>query len=222
MSNNIDLRRKSVLIVECDSAKLVSQSLSVGRQIFDVLKVLFRSNPIDIVETTTKAQLLYKFGEFAEKKRKFQNIIIIGHSDENGLEMFCNSGKKPWTTVANWFEKFQPHSIYLIACRAGRWLPCSSFFNGIDSLKVIYGSPVVADKNQAWFVTLVTLYILGTRKPDKQILSFGQLINFLLTKGVVFRRGRSEFEKDGGSEGVKWTLVEPFIEKIKKAINQVK
>lgn len=135
--------------------------------------------------------------------------------------MFSNSEKTPWAVVANWFEKFQPRSIYLIACRAGRWLPCASLFNGIQSLKVIYGSPAVADESQACFVTLVTLYILGTRRPDKSILSFGQAINFLLTKGVVFRRERSQFEKDGRSEGVKWTPVELFIKRIIKAIKKL-
>jgi hypothetical protein len=214
MYSNIDSRRKSVLIVECDSAKLASQSLSVGPLILKVLKALFGSNPIDMVKATTQAQLLVKLGEFAEKRRKFQNIIIVGHSDENGLIMFSNSEKTPWTGVASWLEKFQPHSIYLIACKAGRWLPCASLFNGIQSLKVIYGSPVVTDKSQAWFVTLTTLYILGIRRPDKSVLSFGQVINFLLTGGVVFRRERSQFEKDGRSEGVKWTPVELFIERI--------
>lgn len=115
-------------------------------------------------------------------------------------------------------EQFEPHNIYLIGCNAGRWLSCASLFNGIPALKIIYGSPVPSDRSQACFVTFAALYTLGVKRIDKSILSFCQLINFIITNGVIFRRERSQFEEDGLSEGVLWTVVEPFMEKIVKAI----
>lgn len=76
MSKEIDLRRKSVLIVECDSIKLANQSLSVGCDIFRILKLLFRNNPIEIVQTTTEAKLLDTIHKLTETKRKFRNMPI--------------------------------------------------------------------------------------------------------------------------------------------------
>lgn len=213
----VDLRRKSVLIVECDTIKLAHQSLSIGSKIFKILKSLFNSNPIELIEITTEVELLKKFSELAYIKRKFRNIIIIGHSNQKGLRISSDRFVK-WSGVASWFATFEPQRILLIACNAGRWLPCAFLFNGIQSLKEIYGSPIPTSNNQAYFVILATLYILDAKKTDPLLFQISQLGNFILTKDVIFKQTRYEFQKGGRTEGVLWTVAEPFIEKIINAI----
>jgi hypothetical protein len=206
----IDLRRKSVLIVECDTPRLKTQSLSVGSNIFHILKLLFNRNPIELVETDTEGSLLNSLARLASDKRKFQNIILIGHSNRQGFQIgsdkFIN-----WDSVANWFCYFKPIRIFLIACNAGRWLPCASLFAKILGLKEIYGSPIQTNVNQSYLIAFIMVYMLNAKKIDHSLLSKAQIANFALTKGVIIKRSRKEFEKDGISDGVVWTAVENLL-----------
>ena len=215
--NKIDRRRKALLIVECDSAKLALQNLALGNNLQNAVKLGFPQNPINLISSYAEADLLEELRTLYETGKPYRNIIIIGHSNQNGLQIssdrFIN-----WEGVANWFKPFEPHRIILIACNAGRWLPCAALFDGIPTLKEIFGSPVPASKNQAYIVLLRILHILGVKKEDNELVRLMQVGNFFATQGLMFRRTRVEYENGGSGEGIIWTFAEPIIDQLIKSL----
>lgn len=132
----IDRRKKAVLILECDSETLVRQSLDLGDELQTSLKIASPDNPIDCIKSYTGARLLESFLALYETKKIYRNVIIIGHSNQNGLVLSAD-GLIDWRGVANWIKPFEPHRVILLACEAGQWLPCSALFETIPKLKEI-------------------------------------------------------------------------------------
>ena len=208
--NKIDRRRKALLIVECDSSKLTRQNLALGNVLRDWVKLAFPHNPVDLVQSYTEADLLEELRKLHDIGKPYRNIVIIGHSNQSGLQISSDRFVS-WKGVANWFEQFEPHRIILIACNAGRWLPCAALFDGISALKEIFGSPIPASKDQGYVVLFRVLNILGAKKEDRDLIHLMQVGNFLMTKGLMFSRTRREYERGGSAEGTVWTMVEPII-----------
>ncbi len=217
--NRIDRRRKGVLIVECDSARLERQNLALGHQLYAAVKLAFSRNPVELARADTQADLLKRLGELAETCQRYRSIVIIGHSNREGLQIAADTFAE-WGAVANWFGPFDPHRIILIACEAGRWLPCAALFKGIPHLKEIYGSPVPAHKNQALFVLGLVLHALEAETMDKGLIQLMQAGNFLMTKGLMFRNTRRDYGRGGDAEGALWSAAEPLIDAFMKGLRQ--
>lgn len=211
--NKIDRRRKAVLIVECDIVKLERQDLALGDQLYAAVKLACPRNLVDLVRADTKANLLKQLGAIAETSQRYRSIVIIGHSNRDGLRLTSDAFVE-WDAVANWFSPFDPHRMILIACEAGRWLPCAALFKGISGLKEIYGSPVPAYKNQALFVLGLVLHALKAEKIDKGLIQLMQTGNLLITKGLMFRNTRHEYERGGEVEWALWGAAEPLIDQL--------
>jgi len=212
--SKIDRRRKTVLILECDSDKLRQQNLDVGAELRDQINLVFPRNLVELVSASTEGDLLESFAELSRTKQSYRTIIIIGHSNRHVLAL---SADRPvgWRSVGNWISTFRPHRVILLACEAGRWLPCAAVFDSIPSLDVIFGSPLPASKQQQLVVLARVLHILGARKEDVGLNRLLQWANFALTGGVMFTRTRKEYENGGNEEGEIWTnALEPFIEEI--------
>lgn len=210
----IDRRRKPLLILECDSDKLTQQNLAMGGELRSHAKLAFPRNPIDFVQSYSEADLLEKLVALLETKQLYKNIVIIGHSNRSGLQISADRFNK-WEGVADWIKLFEPHRVILLACEAGQWLPCAALFDSISTLKEIFGSPLPAHKNQQYIVLLRVLHILGASKEDSDLIRLMQFGNFLLTKGVMFRQTRAEYERGGDEEGKIWTdLAEPLLKQI--------
>jgi hypothetical protein len=218
-TNKIDRRRKGVLIVECDSAKLERQNLALGHQLHAAVKLAFPRNPVELARADTRADLLKRLGTLAETGQRYRSIVIIGHSNRNGLQLTSDMFFE-WGAVARWFGPFDPHRIILIACEAGRWLPCAALFNGIPCLKEIYGSPVPTYKDQALFVLVLVLYALGAKQTDRALLQLMQAGNLLITKGLMFRNTRRDYERGGDAEGALWSAAEAFIDALMKGLRR--
>ncbi len=214
-----DYRRKAVLVVECDSAKLAQQNLALGEQLCSLIKQAFPLNPVDLVQSDTEAGLLEKVRELHEKGRPYRSIIVVGHSNQDGL-MISSDRFIGWGGVANWFKSFDPHRIILIACNAGRWLPCTALFSGMPTLKEIFGSPAPAHKDQAFAVLFIVLHILGAQKADADTLRLIQAGNFLLTKGLMLRRSRREYEESGVVEGLVWGLTDSVLNQLAERLRR--
>lgn len=142
--SKIDRRRKALLIVECDSAKLARQNLALGSDLQNLVKLAFPQNAVDLVQACTDASLSEEFRRLDKAGKPYRTIVIVGHSNQYGLQITSDWFIK-WEGVAKRFERFDPHRIILIACKAGRWLPCAELFSGIPTLKEIFGSPVPAN-----------------------------------------------------------------------------
>jgi hypothetical protein len=209
--NKIDRRRKGVLILECDSDKLSQDDLALGIELLEYAQSFFPRNPIDLVQSFSEADLLENLAALFEAKQSYKNVVIIGHSNREGLKLSTDRFIS-WEGVANWISPFAPHRIMLLACEGGRWLPCSALFDGIPSLKEIFGSPIPVYKDQRYSVLVRVLYILGVKKEDPDFLSLLQFANLLLTKGLMVQKTRSEYEDEGFEEGTIWNdLTESFI-----------
>jgi len=213
MVTKIDHRRKALLIIECDSSKLNSQSLAVGKGLQSSVKLAYQQNTVDLVQSYETADLLKELGDLREKRMPYRDIVIIGHSNERGLRI-SSDRFDDWSVIANWIEPFEPHRVFLIACHAGRWLPCASLFDGIPTLKEIFGSPVPANKDQVYFVMSLILYRLGVRKMDDHLVKLMQGLNLVTTQGLMFSRTRREYEEERVVDGVGWTITEFVMDQI--------
>lgn len=197
--NKIDRRRKPLLILECDATKLDRQNLALGNELQNYVKIFFPQNPVILIRSDTEAELAKAMAELFETGQSCRNIVIIGHSNKGGLKISADRFVQ-WEAVANWLIPFAPQRIILIACEVGRWLPCAALFKGIPNLKEIFGSPIPAHKDQKYIVLARVLHLLGAKNEDANFIILLQLGNFLLTKGVMFQRTRSEYEQGNEEE----------------------
>lgn len=205
--------KESLLIVECCSKELSRQSLSVGSSIYNFLTPFFSENPIELIETNSEKQLLGIFEKLASTNKKFDNIIIIGHSNENGLNItsdrFIN-----WDGAAEWFKLLNPKRIFLMACRASRLLPRSAIFDGVPTLEEIYGSPVPIGKPQIPFIVGIIWRILSADEVDPEYICIAQVANLIFTKKLMWKYTREGFESDSFFGDVLQLVGEPLLEEI--------
>lgn len=214
----IDRRKKTILILECDSQKLSDQNLALGEELQHQIELFFPTNLITMVRSYNEADLLKSLGELAQTEQKYGTVIIIGHSNREGLKISADRAFT-WEATGNWIKPFAPKQAILLACQGGRWLPCASLFDAVLTLDEIIGSPILANKNQKHAVLAAALHILGAKKKDRELDQVIKLGNLLLTKGIMFSRTRTEYECGGDEEGVIWSeIAEPLIEQIFKGL----
>lgn len=215
-----DRRRKSVLIVECDSNKLTSQNLAIGKSIYQSIQDIFPKNPILFLQINEVLELSEKLAIAKQNNQKFRHIIIIGHSNKNGLALTsnCFSG---WEAIGRWFELFSPVQIIFLACEAGNWQACVTLFESIPTLKEIFASPVTADLSQQYAVIMKTVFALEPPKGKKVsslIVKLMQVVNFSFTKGIFFHYTRDEYERSTHRDMQLWTGFESTLSDFMKLI----
>lgn len=137
-------------------------------------------------------------------------VAVCGHSNQTGLRLAADLFVS-WEAFARWIAPFKPKHLVLVACQGGRWLPSKALFEGIPTLQEVYGSPAAVTDQQAEIVKLLVPYVLANGRPPQHILQIAQVGNFLLTRGVIFRQTRKEFERTGVAEGLLWTMLEDFL-----------
>ena len=183
---------RSVLILECDSAKLAIQSLSMADEIAVAVRLFAPGVAIEVVKSATEQMLQDQFGRLAQLDSRFRIVVVVGHSSEFGLQL-TSDRYVPWNVFAKWVEPFKPRQIVLIACKAGQILPAASLFQEVPTLTDAYGSPFVTTKEQVHAVKVLVPYLLNARAPDGDLIRIGQIANFLLTRGAVIRWRRGDF-----------------------------
>jgi len=191
-----------VLVLECDSAKLAAQSLSMADEIEASVRLFSHGVAIEVVKSATEQFLTQQFAQLAQLNWKFRIVVVVGHSSERGLQL-TSDRYVSWQAFAKWVEPFKPRQIVLIACKAGQIPPAVSLFEGVPTLKDVYGSPFVATKEQVRAVEILVPYLLNARAPDGDLIRMGQVLNFLLTRGTVLRWRRTDFRaaRDALSRG---------------------
>ncbi len=215
---NVDRRRKPVLILECDSDTLASQNLAVGVELSAWLEVFFPRNPLHLLQSRTRADLLKEFAALKQSGQSFGNVVVIGHSNRSGLKINADDFIT-WEAVGGWLELFDPRRLFLLACEAGQWLPCAALFKKLPKLDEIVGSPVPANKEQQYFILASVLHQLDAKQADSELIKMLQIGNFLLNKGVMFRQTRTTYERGGREQGEIWThIAEPLIDQILKKL----
>ena len=208
----IDKRRKAVLILECDSAKLAQQGLAFGDLLHESIGQGFRKIPITVLKVFDLEKLLEDLADLYRTGQKYRTVILIGHSNRKGLQiaedMFLD-----WKAVANFFPLFEPNRIIALACEAGRWQPCAAIFGSLPTLKEIFASPLPADKSQAAIVVGKTIHVLGLSREDTRLNNLMQIVNFALTGNVMIHHTRKEFEDANDEDRKVWDeVVEPTLD----------
>jgi len=135
------IARSDLLIIECDSEELARTALNLGTWFGNVASIAFRRRRIALVQTSTAAKLEDDLDAAFTKHGRFRSLLIVGHSDENGLAMVSDA-IVPWADVGNLIRRFQAKRLFLCACRAGHSKAVRNVFENAKSLREIYGSPV--------------------------------------------------------------------------------
>lgn len=203
--------RSSVLILECDSAKLAAQSLSSARQLDRIVAAVAPSAQRYLVTTTRRQELLSQLAQCKEECGKVDVVVMCGHSNKDKLCLTAD-WRAPWNEVAQWIAPFSPKAVVLIACQAGRWLPSKALFDGVLTLREIYGPPASITDQQAILVQLLVPYLLNNGRLNIGVFQMLQIANFALTRGVIFRQTRKGFQQSAPAEGVIWTGIESLLQ----------
>jgi hypothetical protein len=135
-----------VLVIECDSSRLDKQGLAIGTRLVQLLKPLFPSKKIDLLRTSTNDYLASGFASIKEKHNRFNTILLIGHSNPQGLQL-ANDAFKEWSVVAKWLAPFKPKTILLVACGGACFEGAKALFEGLDTLRELHGSHVELTKS---------------------------------------------------------------------------
>ncbi|MBI3825604.1 MAG: hypothetical protein HY294_06395 [Candidatus Rokubacteria bacterium] len=165
----------------------------------------------------TRPQLLADLGRLKIEIGRFQMVAIVAHSNVSGVGLTADSAVS-WEVLSHWLLPFSPKVVILVACEAGRWVAARALFEGIPTLKEVYGSPVLINDRQAAAIKLLVPYLLSSKRLTVEGLRMGQFVNFLLTRGIVLRRTRRDFREPGALEGPAWTAGEELL---KAALEQL-
>jgi hypothetical protein len=202
----------TLIILECDPAKLASQSQTSAQDIDRLVGTSVPSARRYFIPASSRNELLIQLAHCKEECGAVDIIVVCGHSNQEGLKMTSDCFAK-WAEVAQWIAPFQPKRVVLVACQGGRWLPSSTLFNGISTLQEIFGSPVRLTDEQAILIKLLIPYLLTNGALNKNVLQALQGANFLLTGGVIFHQTRNGFKKSRREDGVLWTGVEDLLKR---------
>lgn len=167
----------------------------------------------DLVQVTTEQKLLVDFADRATQGNRYDVVLVVGHSSLEGLRL-ARDRKSRWHAVARWLKPFSPRVIVLAGCEGGRWVPSKTLFDGLNSLKEIYGTPVLSTQPQLQALELLVVFLLAGGKVSVEWLPLAQAAAFALTDGVIFRQTREEFRSSGLAEAATWTVLESVLRKL--------
>ena len=203
----------SLLILECDPEKLPAEPTSFGEDLESVVKGFVpRGRPVRIL-AKTQSQLLADLGRLKTEVGHFQMVAIVAHSNASGVGLTADSAVS-WEVLSSWLLPFAPKVVILVACEAGRWVAARALFEGIPTLKEVYGSPVLINDLQAAAIKLLVPYLLSGKRLTIEGLRMGQFVNFLVTRGIVLGRTRQDFQEPGVLEGLAWTAGEELLNRV--------
>jgi hypothetical protein len=200
----------SLLILECDPAKLPAQPRSFATDLESAVKVFAPSAPTVRVQGETVSGLLADLGRLKAEIGRFEIVAIVAHSNTRGVNLTADSATS-WRVLAEWLAPFSPRTLILIACEAGRWVAAKPLFEGMPTLKELYASPVLVNDQQAACIKLLIPYLLVGRKLKDQDRRAAQLVNLRVTDGMMLRWTRRDFRKPGVLNGAAWTLGEELL-----------
>ena len=161
--------------------------------------------PHKVLLAASTDDLLHEFAACSTEHRTFKTILVIAHSNQQGLHL-TGDREVTWPIFVNWIGPFAPRSLIFAACQAGRPWPVKLLFNGLPSLNEIYASPFITNREQAeivnWLLPVVAVGKGRTNGIDQLIRAAG----FIATKGVIWRWTRRDFRR-GAIEPQTWDLL---------------
>ena len=200
-SNVLCKKYLSVLIIECDAEKLENQSINIAQE-FNKIFFLFPICKHTFVRIFNKTDLLSQFAELATGKHRYDIILLVGHSIIDGASgnpteiQFASDFRITWNLLPKYLDIFKPKCLVLATCKGSHFLPSSEMFDGLKSLKELYGTPVIANQTQISILKLLIPFIIASNNFDPNILLAGNVLNYLATGGIILRHTRKEFREN--------------------------
>ncbi|WP_428261067.1 hypothetical protein [Haliangium sp.] len=151
-------------------------------------------------DTTTRHDLASKLGRLAEQKRRFDVILVVGHSNSEGIRIGADLFVD-WSTFAQFLKPFHPRRLLLVACQAGRWDAGEELFSRLPELRRIYACPANASKHFGVLMFAALPYIVANRRPRARDVKWGQFASIFLT-GRQLREWRRT--RDKGNPDAAW------------------
>ena len=190
----IDKRKRKLLIIECNAPKLKAQGLSFSETLIRSASLVLSDNLIYLIQTKDRKLIPTQFAEAKQKSSNYSAITIIGHSNSNGIWLGENVPYK-WESLSNWLKPFHPQKLFLMSCQGGKTEISKILFKNIDSLKEIYGSPVLLSKSEAITIAGYILADLLDTKSAKNMFPVAQIIS-VLNKGFIWKIARGDEESN--------------------------
>lgn len=203
-----------MLIIECDSNRLASERLALGAQISRWGALALGEDSVALVRATTDSELLRGCAELAEAGRKFELVVLVGHSSIEGLRL-TSERVASWTQAASWVAPFGCTRLALLACEAGALRPAAALFEGIRTLKVLYGSATTVAPVDAAIWSLLLVLVGSDVLPEAAIpLAMG----VALAQGQVMwlQQTRRDVEELRAPEAVARVLFEAVLQHIQR------
>jgi hypothetical protein len=189
------------------------QRLAIGTQLVQLLKPLFPRKKVDLLRTSTEGRLTNDFASIKEKHNRFNTILLVGHSNPQGLQL-ADGVFRQWAVVANWLAPFKPKTILLVACSGARFEGARALFEGLNSLRDLYGSPIELTSQQTIPLTVATLASLAGKPLSKDVNASIQAVNFMLTRGVSYHWSRDEVLNEQNIEAMFWNPVADILKTV--------
>lgn len=203
-------RPKSLLIVQCDADKLERDRVEFSSRLIAVTAVLAPGAIVRRVRVSSEESLRLGLLGTYQEVGSFDIVAVEAHSNQQGL-VLGPGYRMTWEKFAMWLEPLTPRIALLVGCQAGRWLPSEALFTRIETLKEIYGSPVIATEPQfACFNALVPLLLNNARLSKNEHRAI-QAAQFLANGGIIFRQLRKEFERKDPSTKLLWLAAEELL-----------
>lgn len=184
----------SLLILECDHAKLASQSLSVASDIRTIVGILPKRLSVEVALIRSKADMVNHFADYQQRYRGIKIVVVIAHSNSSVISLAPDLSQSSWTAFVAWLKPFNPQKLVCIACKAGQFPPSRTLFDEIPKLTEIYASPVELGIHQVEAMKLLIPYLLMARKVDADLITLSQWISFMRHGGIVLRCRRRQTE----------------------------
>jgi hypothetical protein len=182
-----------LLIIECNSTKLAADGMDLGTAFArltknDFARALLPNKRIVLVKTSTEYKLMRDLAETFYEHGRFRSILIVGHSNEAGLELTNAPVLCGWGALGKWLKPFKPEFIFLVACDAGRSAAVRQLFEPLKkSLRDVYASPVKLNPIQAAPLAVIIGELLCTGKIDDGNSLTARLVSYMNTGGPIYR-----------------------------------
>ena len=164
------------------------------------------------MQTSSGDQLLRDFASAKEKHHRFDTILVIGHSNHKGLQL-ADGTFQDWSVVANWLGPFEPKALVLFACLGARFEGVKALFEGISSLRALYGSPIELHLRQVAPLIVAAVARMNGWSAPKEVTTALQWSNFATTGAVLYHWTRRETLKKNSPEGPLWNILADFVRK---------
>ncbi|MBL8233195.1 MAG: hypothetical protein JNL98_32150 [Bryobacterales bacterium] len=184
--------RSHLLVIECDAEQLASEQMDLGSKFAQFVHSLMPQKRVVVVRANTEAELGRDLAEALQEHGVFRTVLIVGHSNEQGLKM-TGDGLRSWTVVGRWLRDFAPEYLFLTACSAGRSGVVRTLFNEVDTLKEIYGSPILLDAYAHTApIAAILISLLQTGRINAADSQAYRAVGYLLTGSQVYRWRKDE------------------------------